>query len=134
MRANILYFSAMPWCVYFSVLFFSSRLECNIVRLLCCFRKKSYLDLCLGFHDIRLKYQTQKQPTTSNINSIFLYFFFLTFSAQENVDSVLHYYTETGRENKTERKTCLIARVWQVINPRSNVTQSRPGSSEGLEL
>ena len=78
-------------CVQFSVLFFSSSLRCNIISMLRCFRKKSYLDLCLGFHDIRLKYQTQKQPQQATSIHFFSFFLSFTFPTQEIVANVLHY-------------------------------------------
>ena len=119
--------------IYVFIFFVSSRPKCNIVSLLCCFRKKSRILIyawAFMIDDSNIKHKNNPQQATSIL--FFLYFFFPTFPTHE-MKKLLIMLCIIETEN-TESKTFLIARDWRIINQRSNVTQSRPGSSEGLEL
>ena len=89
----ISYFSAKSWCV--CILFFSSSIKCNIVSLLCCFRKKkvvSWFMLGLSWYTTQISNTKTAHNKQHQFNSIFLSLSFLTFPTQEIVDNVLHYW------------------------------------------
>ena len=113
--------------LYFFGAIFSSGLKCNIVVCYAVFAKSRILIYAWAFmiYDSNIKHKNNHNKQ----HQFYFSFFLLPFQHKK----LLMMFCIIETEN-TGAPTSLIARVWHTINQRSNVTQSRAGSSWGLEL